>query len=87
MDLIFLGMKRDSNEGKESLKIEKCRMKLAASGAPFKEWYVHSVQSIVKNQRNNIFEDWAVLWLQKHRMQKAKDSTPIISPSRNPTQK
>ena len=42
-------------------KIEKCGMKLAASGATCKEWYVHSVQSIVKNQRNNIFEDWAVL--------------------------
>lgn len=37
MDLIFLGMKRDSNEGEEPLKIEKCRMKLAASGATCKE--------------------------------------------------
>lgn len=61
MDLVFLEMKRDSNEGEESLKIEKHRMKLAASGATCKEWYVHSVQSSVKNQRNNIFEDWAVL--------------------------
>ena len=32
MDLVFLGMKRDSNEGGKSLKIEKRRMKLAASG-------------------------------------------------------
>ena len=55
MDLVFLEMKRDSNEGEESLKIEKHRMKLAASGATCKEWYVHSVQSSVKNQRNNIF--------------------------------